>query len=368
MRHVRLTVMASLLLVIAGCGPAPKEKLLSTLCEASQEGTPLFGHQDDLMYGHTWNATKEDDHSLTRSDVLETGGAYPYVLGLDLGWLEIDSDFNLDGNDFEIMREAAVKHYERGGIVTLSWHLRNPLTGGDTWDVSSDKVVESILPSGEKHEYFMGWLERVADYIGSIKDSRGRQIPIIFRPWHEHTGGWFWWGTGVCTAEQFNELWRMTYDYLVGERKLSQLVWAISPGSAEQNFEAWEERYPGDEYVDIVGLDGYCATYLPQEEAIPLFKENLRYCLESLNAFAQKHGKILALTETGYEGLTYDKWWTEVLAPAIEGIPISYLLVWRNTDEMPRGMTHFYAPWPGGPSEQDFLEYVESGRIKLLKK
>ena len=159
----------------------------------------------------------------------------------------------------------------------------------------------------------------------------------------------------------------MTYDYLVGERKLNQLVWAISPGSAEQNFEAWEERYPGDEYVDIVGLDGYCATYLPQEEAIPLFKENLRCCLESLNAFAQKHGKILALTETGYEGLTYDKWWTQVLAPAIEGIPISYLLVWRNTDEMPRGMTHFYAPWPGGPSEQDFLEYVESGRIKLLK-
>ena len=241
MRHVRLTVMASLLLVIAGCGPAPKEKLLSTLSEASQEGTPLFGHQDDLMYGHTWNATKEDDHSLTRSDVLETGGAYPYVLGLDLGWLEIDSDFNLDGNDFDIMREAAVKHYERGGIVTLSWHLRNPLTGGDTWDVSSDKAVESILPSGENHEYFMGWLERVADYIGSIKDSRGRQIPIIFRPWHEHTGGWFWWGTGVCTAEQFNELWRMTYDYLVGERKLNQLVWAISPGSAEQNFEAWEE-------------------------------------------------------------------------------------------------------------------------------
>lgn len=367
MRHVKPIIMLTLLLFMAGCGNTPKEDLLAALENASLQGTPLFGHQDDLMYGHTWNVTKEDDHTLERSDVLATGGAYPYVLGLDLGWLEIDSDFNLDGNDFELMREAAVKHYERGGIVTLSWHLRNPLTGGDTWDVSSDKVVEAILPEGEKHEYFMGWLERVASYIESLKDSRGHSIPLIFRPLHEHTGGWFWWGAGICTAQQYNDLWKMTYNYLAVERKLDHLVWAISPNALPENFEQWEERYPGDEYVDIVGLDAYCATYLPQEEALPLFIENTRYCLESLNEFAKKHGKILALTETGYEGLTYDKWWTGVLAPAIEGIPISYLLVWRNTDEMPRGMTHFYAPWPGGPSEQDFREYVDSGKIKLLQ-
>lgn len=368
MRHVRPMILALLLVLLAGCCATPKDELISVLKTASDQCTPLFGHQDDLMYGHTWNVTKESDHSMERSDVLSTGGAYPYVLGLDLGGLEIDSPVNLDGNDFNLMREAAIKHYERGGIVTLSWHLRNPLTGGDSWDVSSDKVVESILPGGEKHEYFMGWLDRIAAYIESLKDSRGCQIPVIFRPWHEHTGGWFWWGTGLCSAEQYNELWAMTYDYMVGKWIHDEIVWAISPGAANENFEVWEERYPGDEYVDIVGLDGYCATYLPQEQALPLFIEKTRACLESLNGFAQRHGKILALTETGYEGLTYEKWWTEILSPAIEGIPISYLLVWRNTDEMPRGMTHFYAPWPGGPSEQDFREYVQSGKIKLLDK
>lgn len=357
----------ALMLILAGCSATPKEQLISTLKEASEKCTPLYGHQDDLMYGHTWNVTKDADHSMTRSDVLSTAGAYPYVLGLDLGWLEVDSPVNLDGNDFNLMREAAKKHYERGGIVTLSWHLRNPLTGGDTWDVSSDRVVEAILPGGEKHEYFMGWLDRVATYIASLKDSRGRQIPIIFRPWHEHTGGWFWWGTGLCSAQQFNDLWVMTYNYLVGERKLSELVWAISPGSAVEIFEAWEERYPGDEYVDIVGLDGYCATYLPQEEAFPQFREKVRENIASLKEFAAARGKILALTETGYEGLQYEKWWTEVLAPTIEGLPVSYLLVWRNTDEMPRGMTHFYTPWPGGPSESDFVEFVNSGKIKLLQ-
>lgn len=367
MRHVK-TMMLGSLLVLAGCTASPKEELLSTLRSASEDGVPFFGHQDDLMYGHTWNVTKEGDHSMTRSDVLSTAGAYPYVLGLDLGGLEIDSPRNLDGNDFNLMREAAVKHYERGGIITLSWHMRNPLTGGDTWDVSSDRVVESILPGGEKHEVFMGWLDRAASYIASLKDSGGHRIPVIFRPWHEHTGGWFWWGKGHCSAEQYNSLWIMTYDYLVNEKGMDYLCWAISPGAADGNFEMWEERYPGDEYVDIVGLDGYCSTYLPQEEALPRFIEEIRYCLGSLDEFAKKHGKIPALTETGYEGLTYEKWWTDVLAPATEGFPIAYLLVWRNTDERPYGLKHFYAPWPGGPSEQDFREYAESGKIKLLEK
>lgn len=364
MHHCKILILA---LLLAGCTATPKDELVSVLKEASQDGAPLFGHQDDLMYGHTWNVTKENDHTMERSDVLSTGGAYPYILGLDLGGLEIDKPCNLDGNDFNLMREAAVKHYERGGIVTLSWHLRNPLTGGDSWDVSSDKVVEAILPGGEKHEYFMGWLDRIATYIASLKDAQGRRIPVIFRPWHEHTGSWFWWGAGLCSPQQYNSLWAMTYDYMVNERRLTEMLWAVSPGASRENFEIWEDRYPGDEYVDIVGLDGYCSTSEFQETAFPGFKAQIRTCLNSLNEFAKRHNKMLALTETGYEGLPYEKWWTEVLAPAIEDIPIAYLLVWRNTDEMPRGMTHFYAPWPGGPSEKDFAEFVGSGKIKLLE-
>ncbi len=354
------------MLVLAGCCTTSKDKLLSSLEKASEECIPMFGHQDDLMYGHTWNVTKEKDHSLTRSDVQMVTGKYPYVLGLDLGGLEIDSPVNLDGNDFVLMKEAAVKHYGRGGIVTLSWHLRNPLTGGDSWDVSSDRVVESILPGGEKHGFFLGWLDKVAGFISSLKDSKGRQIPVIFRPWHEHTGGWFWWGASLCSAEQYNDLWKMTFDYLENEKGIEGLVWAISPNSMSQNFEKWEERYPGDDYVDIVGLDCYCPTYIPAPQSFEVFHNDVKNCLGSLQAFAAKHGKILAMTETGYEGLTHEKWWSEILHPAIEGFPIAYLLVWRNTDEMPRGMTHFYTPWPGGPSEQDFREYVKNGNFKML--
>lgn len=342
------------------------KNLYDALREAAAKGTPLFGHQDDLMYGHLeWNASRENDHSLERSDVFAVAGKYPAVLGLDLGGIEIGAPCNLDGNNFDIMREAAIKHYERGGIVTFSWHLRNPLTGGDAWDVSSDKVVESVLPGGEKHEYFLEWLDRTAEYLSSLKDGEGNVIPVIFRPWHEHTGSWFWWGKNLCTPAQYNRLWVMTYNYFVNEKGLDNMLWAISPGTEQEFFEA---RYPGDRYVDIIGLDCYCHPKAADSaEDFSDYVANAREHLECRKNFAAEHGdKILAFTETGCESLPYEKWWTEVLAPAIEGIPVSYVLVWRNADIRPMGLKHFYAPWPGGPSEKDFVEWVENGKVKLL--
>lgn len=342
--------------------------IIATLNQAAADGAPLFGHQDDLMYGHTWNSSKENDHSFVRSDVYATAGAYPYILGLDLGELEVDHKANLDGNDFSLMREAVVKHHERGGIVTISWHARNPLTGGDAWDVSNKKVVMSILPSGEKHEYFLGWLDKVADFIMSLKDSEGQQIPVIFRPWHEHTGSWFWWGTDLCTSEEYNSLWRMTYDRIVKEKGVKGIVWAISPGASPKGFEKWESRYPGDDYVDIIGLDCYCSTHLPASIAFKTYRKQVRNCLKSLENFAKARGKILAMTETGFEGLNYEKWWTEVLTPTLKGIPVAYVLVWRNTDERPLGEKHYYAPWPGGPSEADFRQWANGETVKFLGK
>ena len=359
---------AGAMLCCCSCGGrhCPKEELRQRLEEAVQDGACLFGHQDDLMYGHCWNATKDADTLLERSDVKAVAGAYPFVLGLDLGGLETDNQSNLDGNDFSLMRLAVQKHHARGGIVTLSWHLGNPLTGGNAWDTGSDYVVSSILPGGQKHEYFLGWLDKVCAYISSLKDEDGRQIPLVWRPWHEHTGGWFWWGSSHCSAEEFNVLWRMTYDYMTYEKGLRDLLWAISPNVMDEDFDSWMERYPGDYCVDIVGLDCYCSTYVPQEEALPKYGADMERCLGSLQKFAAQHGKILAVTETGYEGLTYEKWWTQTLAPAIEGFPIAWALVWRNTDQRPLGLKHFYSPWPGGPTEGDFCECIENGTLKLL--
>ena len=330
--------------------PTPAETLLTRLSGLIEEGKIMFGHQDDLMYGHSWKIA-EDAAEYVQSDVYAVCGQYPAIYGMDLGGIEMAWPANLDNNDFDNMRASAIAHHERGGITTFSWHPRNPLTGGDAWDVTSDQVVASILPGGEKHEFFMTWLEKAADFFESIKTADGQLIPIIFRPWHEHTGSWFWWGQKLCTTEQYKALWQMTYDYMTAERGLDNLVWSYSPGAGElSSAEVFGERYPGDEIIDMVGFDCYCGTDYER------YTKSMKNALDITKAFAEEHGKLMAITETGHEGVKNAKWWTEVLYPVMKDYPVSYVLLWRNAcdDDMQH---HFYAPFPGQESAEDFKEF-----------
>lgn len=334
----------------------PAAALMEKLNNLVEEGKIMYGHQDDLMYGHSWKI-EDDATEFVQSDVFATCGHYPAVYGMDLGGIELGWPANLDKNDFDNMRASAVAHHERGGVVTFSWHPRNPLTGGDAWDVTSDQVVASILPGGEKHEFFMGWLKNAADFMDSIKTAEGEQVPLIWRPWHEHTGSWFWWGQDLCTTEQYKALWKMTYDYMAVERGMDQLVWAYSPGAGGLTPELFSERYPGDNMVDMVGFD--CYQYGSDESYIADMKNSLDITSE----FAQAHGKLLAVTETGYETLKNPVWWTEVLYPAVKDYPVSYVLTWRNACDMPN---HYYGPFPGQESADDFKKFSELSDIKFL--
>lgn len=359
-----ITIMAAAF-AITSCGgsqePAqtPADALLERLSGLVEEGKIMYGHQDDLMYGHSWKLA-DDATEYVQSDVFATCGQYPAVYGLDLGGIELGNKANLDNNAFDHMRASIVAHHERGGIVTFSWHPRNPLTGGDAWDVSSDQVVASILPGGEKHELFMGWLKNAADFMESLKTADGEQIPVIWRPWHEHTGSWFWWGQKLCTTEQYKALWQMTYDYMAGERGMDYLVWSYSPGAGELSApEVYGERYPGDEIVDMVGFD--CYFYSTREAYV----SQMTNALDITVAFAKEHGKIAAVTETGYEGIKDSVWWTEVLYQVMKDYPVSYVLTWRNACDA-HMQHHFYAPFPGQESAEDFKAFAALPQMMFL--
>ena len=352
--------LIALILAVASCTApqTPAEALLERLSAQIEDGKIMFGHQDDLMYGHSWKL--EDDASgFDRSDVHMTCGKYPAVYGMDLGGIEMGWPANLDKNDFDNMRAAAIAHHQKGGVITFSWHPRNPLTEGDAWDVTSDQVVASILPGGQKHELFMSWLSKAADFMESIKTADGQPIPLIFRPWHEHTGSWFWWGQKLCTTEQYKALWQMTYDYMVAERGLTQLVWSYSPGAGGLNAEIFAERYPGDEIIDMVGFDCY------QYGTDQMYMADMKNALDVTAAFAAEHGKLMAVTETGYEGVKNADWWTSVLYPALKDYPVSYVLLWRNAcdDNMQH---HFYAPYPEHESVADFKAFSELDQMMFL--
>ena len=360
-----LAIIAAALAIISCAGhqesaQTPADALMDRLSGLVEDGKIMYGHQDDLMYGHSWKL--EDDASeFVQSDVYAVCGKYPAVYGMDLGGIELGWTHNLDKNDFDNMRAAAVAHHERGGVVTFSWHPRNPLTGGDSWDVTSDQVVASILPGGEKHEYFMTWLSNAADFMESIKTADGQAVPLVWRPWHEHTGSWFWWGQKLCTTEQYKALWQMTYDYMVNERGLDNLVWSYSPGAGEINsVEKYGERYPGDEIIDMVGFDCYSG---PDREN---YIGKMKNALDITKAFADEHGKLIAITETGYEGVKDAKWWTEVLYQAMKDYPVSYVLVWRNACDA-HMQHHFYAPFPEHESAEDFKAFAALDQMMFLK-
>lgn len=330
-------------LVSAGFGRTVEaEELLASLKAMPEKGI-MFGHHDDPLYGIEWDGDEG------RSDVKSVCGDYPAVMSFDLGHIELGDKESLDKVSFEKIQREIIAQHNRGGMITISWHLDNPLTGGDSWDVNDSTVVASVLAGGENHEKFLGWLDRLAAFMNSLKTEEGVKVPILFRPWHEHTGSWFWWGQKLCTTEEYKALWRLTYERLC-ENGVNNLLYAYSPGSEPNTAEEYLERYPGDDIIDLLGFDCY---QLNEGN----YKEQMHKSLKILTEVAGAHQKAMAVTETGYEGIPDPVWWTEVLLPMLEQYPVSYVVVWRNARE---NITHYYAPYPGQVSAADFVKFYEN--------
>lgn len=312
----------------------------------------MFGHQDDLAYGVKWK-----DWHKKRSDVNDVCGDYPAVFGWDLGKLG-KNEINIDAVPFENMKGWMLEAYKMGGINTVSWHVDNFITQGDSWDVG-DNVVAAILPGGEKHEVYKRRLDVMAEYFNGLKKGVlvKHNIPIIFRPFHEHTGSWFWWGQPHCTPEEYKKLWRFTVEYLRDVKNVHNLLYCYSTDIFVDK-EHYLECYPGDEYVDILGLDDYHDVN-PENDPVELTKR-----LRMLVELADEKGKVAALTETGYEAIPMPTWWTDHLLKHIKNDPvasrISWVLVWRNANE-----EHHYAPYPGHLSAPDFITFSKDSTIIL---
>lgn len=329
------------------CRATIAEQLAARLARIQQHGY-MMGHQDDPFYGLGW-AYEEG-----RSDVRETCGDYPGVMGFDLGGIEMGDEKNLDSVPFALIRSELVAHHLRGGIVTLSWHPRNPLTGGNAWDVSNDQTVRSVLYGGPMYMKFQQWLCRVADFIETLRTPEGKPVPIIFRPWHENNGSWFWWGEKLCAASEYHALWNMTQDYMA-HRGLSNLLWSYSPNLGDITEESFETRYPGNDRVTLIGLDAY--QWGTEQDFISGVNANLA----TLSQIAAKKGKLFALTECGLKNMTDPTWFSRVLKPQMDKYPIAYFLLWRNAE------TEYFGPSPKHACADDFKKLYKASNTLFLK-
>lgn len=311
----------------------------------------MFGHQDDLAYGVEWR------YKDGRSDIKDVTGDYPAVYGWDLGGLESENNNgnNIDGVPFKKMKKFIQDGYSRGGVITISWHANNPFTGKNAWDTTYGTVA-SILPGAANHVLYKSWLDKVADFMLSLKGDGGEYIPVLFRPYHELTGTWFWWCKNNCDAEQFKILWRFTAYYLREIKNVHNLLYVFNTADFRSK-DDFLSRYPGDDMVDMVSFDAY---QFDDPQKNDWFVKNTQRLMNIMDSVAKEKNKLMAFAETGYEQIPYSNWWTETLLKAIGNSKISYVLVWRNHGfaEWNKKM-HYYAPYKGQVSESDFMKFYK---------
>lgn len=335
------------------------KKLYKTLLSTMKNKQIYFGQQDATAYGVDWKSESN------QSDMMLVAGTHPAVYGWEISGIEVDDAKNIDGIDFREMRQLIAEAYERGGLITISWHTRNPVNDMNSWDNQSVSSIDSILPGAAFHEKYKGYLDRVSSFLLSLTTPSGKLIPVIFRPFHELTGDWFWWGAKQNQAESYRQLWRFTVNYLRDTKNLHHLLYAYSPDRTPVQ-EQYFERYPGDEYVDILGYD--CYHFGGADTAEEFVKHN-RSMLQYISENARKRKKPAAFTETGLETVNQTNWWTGVLYPTIDKVELAYVMVWRNAYERPN---HFYGPTPGHPANPDFMKFIRYHNIitgnKLNKK
>ncbi len=313
------------------------------------ENHTLFGHQHATEYGHGWYG--EED----RSDVKSVTGSHPAVIGIDfMGFSGTSADAIAESK--RALKKIVEDTYNRGGVITAAWHFSNPVSkGGFYWvDSLSLPAVKHIIPGGDAHAQYKDILQGIADWAHSIRGSDGKLVPIIFRPFHEFDGGWFWWGAPHCTREEFISLWKFTVAYLRDSLEVHNFLYAFSPDNRFLTEEQYLDRYPGDEWVDMVGMDNY-GDMGRDRYALDVAAKKLKI----VSDYARKAGKLAAFTETGLESIPDKTWWTKTLLHVMrskDDMRLAYVLVWRNDVQSP---THYYAPFPGHPSVPDFLKFYD---------
>lgn len=176
-------------------------------------------------------------------EVFKVTGHWPALIGLDY------SDQGATALETHTPNHAAIAYAKEGGLVTISAHLYNPTNpaGGGLRDTGVD-MRRLLTPGDDGHDRWMAMLDTLAAGLAELQDAN---VPVLWRPFHEMNGGWFWWG--AQEPDVFIAVWRHMFDYFTNTKGLNNLLWVYGPNHGKKT----ADYYPGDNYVDIVGLDAY---------------------------------------------------------------------------------------------------------------
>lgn len=259
---------------------------------------------------------------------------------------------------------AAIKRQwkEFGGIQVFNWHMDQPYcTNGFSQrayryksEGENRNVIRQILdgtggpcgtdtmfarnarkPFPNPRAWYFSALEDVADFFnGLVDDETGRKIPIVLRYPHECDGSWFWWGRTWCSTDEFRRFCRMEADYLREKCGNDQIIFAYTPdrswsgigneGDTNNTFLAY---YPGDKYVDIIGMDDYSIGNGDDSFVETRLAETVRK-LRQMTKFATERGKIVCISESGGNKKRDDFWQYLHRAATAEGVKVAFVDTW----------------------------------------
>lgn len=391
--YVKITAIPKAEGTQANISNAPAEVRLSD-ANAGASATALYAYlmalreNDQVLFGHENDINKMVSSTATEGDVREITGSVSGLYGIDSLAL---TGAELGIADAKAALEQAIAYSKQaagqGAIITLSTHMPNftnekitvnadgsyNFTACDFSEAkdTSNNCAEQILPGGAYNDRFTAYLDIIAEYANALQKDN---IPVLFRPYHENTGSWFWWGSST-SVETYKSLWRYTQEYLQS-KGVHNLIYVYSPNGPLSGAEEYLTRYPGDEYVDVLAFDYYddYSTY-PAAFDDSFFK-NLKATCQVVSNLAAEKGKVAAISETGvramkkdgsdYEGLLVSgnpilghNWYQQVSNIAAE-CDMPYWLVWANF-----GDTNFYVPYKyndtyGQELINEFIEFYNS--------
>ena len=193
-------------------------------------------------------------------------GQYPALFGQDFGFSAAGT---WDGINFrqQIVDEAIRRHND-GFIITLMWHAVRPLDEepvtfeGSIQGKLSEQEWLGLFESGSQvNEHWKSQVDVIAFFLKQLREAK---VPVLWRPYHEMNGGWFWWGKK--TGEHgYKKLYRMLYERLINFHQLNNLLWVFNANEIRLNVDAYEKYYPGDDVVDILATDVYSNKFTARD-------------------------------------------------------------------------------------------------------
>jgi mannan endo-1,4-beta-mannosidase len=236
---------------------AEMQKMIHYLQKVVADGMVITG-----QHCGNGNATEQGYNDYVEG-LFQATGKYPALIGLEYGYS--------GGNDLSFINRFAKKHAEKGGLVTVTWHADNPWVDGYNCRWHSEQNKETIdfkklvknAPETEVKISYRSELMKVGKALAELKDAG---IVVLWRPFHEMNGNWFWWGPDNVKSpgnqDDFVLLWKDMYETFTTDLGLTNLIWIYSPMLKAEWTSGLDVFYPGDGMVDIVGVDIY--SFVPE--------------------------------------------------------------------------------------------------------